>query len=79
VDRKRSDRLNAALSDPASTRRKLLRRAGVGGLATLLAALGLLDVSSPDVAARKRRKRRRRGGGTGAGSGGGGGSGGTTY
>ena len=69
MDGKRFDQLITTFNDADATRRSLLRRAGVGGFAALLAALGLLEANSTDVAARRRRRGRRGGGGGGGGGG----------
>jgi hypothetical protein len=72
MDGDRFDELTARLGQADGTRRSLLRRAGVGGFAALLAALGLIEADTTEVAAgRRRRRRRRRGGGGGGGAGGG--------
>jgi hypothetical protein len=63
VDGTQFDRLTASFASGDSTRRSLLRRAGVGAFATLLAALGASEVDA--------RRRGRRGGGGGGGGGGG--------
>src|SRR5687768_5583981 len=70
VDGKRFDELTAAFGESDATRRSLLRRAGLGSFAALLAALGLLEAGSTDVAVGRRRRRRRRRGGGGGGGGG---------
>ena len=86
MDGKRFDAWTIAFGEAEPTRRALLRRASVGGVAALLAALGVIATDSPDVVA-GRRRRRRRGGGDGGGggsssssaaAGGGGGGGGGT-
>ena len=67
----RFDELTAAIGRSESSRRSLLRRAGIGGFAALLTALGLIEAGAPEVDARRRGRRGRRGRGGGGGGGGG--------